>query len=96
MKDDATSYTSPYETWPDGALTSVDGLLLGAACELLGNVVKHAHARRASLTLRLDDDHATLVVTDDASVSQRLPRVPPTATSDCTRRSCGSKPPVAP
>ncbi len=46
---------------------SADGLLFGAARELLGNVVKHAHARRATVTLQLhDDDHAaTLVVADD-------------------------------
>jgi two-component system, NarL family, sensor kinase len=51
--------------WPDAARTPADGLLIGAARELLGNVVKHAGARRAAVTLGLVDGRARLVVRDD-------------------------------
>jgi len=53
------------DAWPDGARTPVDPLLLGAARELLSNVVKHASASRAQVTLGLHDGRARLVVADD-------------------------------
>lgn len=51
--------------WPATGRTSVDLLLFGAARELLANVVKHAQAKRVSITLDLVGDRATLVVADD-------------------------------
>jgi two-component system NarL family sensor kinase len=53
------------ETWPDGVRTPVDDLLFSAARELLANVVRHAGATRATVTLELDAAVATLVVADD-------------------------------
>jgi two-component system NarL family sensor kinase len=51
--------------WPDGVRTPVDALLFGAAREFLGNVVKHADARYARVSLDLDGASARLVVGDD-------------------------------
>jgi two-component system NarL family sensor kinase len=51
--------------WPDGVRTPVDGLLFGAAREFLSNVVKHADARHAGVSLSLHGDVARLVVADD-------------------------------
>jgi two-component system NarL family sensor kinase len=51
--------------WPDSVRTPVDALLFGAARELLSNVVKHADARTARVSLELSDDRARLVVSDD-------------------------------
>ena len=42
--------------WPDGVRTPVDALLFSAARELLSNVVKHAEASSATLTLGLYGD----------------------------------------
>ena len=53
------------DDWPDGVRTPVDALLLGAARELLSNVVKHAGAQRVRVTLGLTGDWARLVVADD-------------------------------
>jgi two-component system NarL family sensor kinase len=53
--------------WPDGARTPVDDLLFSAARELLSNVVRHAGAGRATVTLTLDASMATLVVADDGA-----------------------------
>jgi len=53
------------DAWPDGVRTPVDDLLFSAARELLANVVRHAGATRATVTLELDDTTATLVVADD-------------------------------
>ena len=52
---------------PDTVRTGVDGILLGAARELLSNVGKHAGAHHATLTLGLVEDDATLTVTDDGT-----------------------------
>ena len=41
--------------WPDGVRTPVDDLLFSAARELLSNVVRHAGATRATVTLELDE-----------------------------------------
>jgi two-component system NarL family sensor kinase len=51
--------------WPSGLRTPVDGLLFGAAKELLSNVVKHAGADCATVSLGLHGGSARLVVTDD-------------------------------
>jgi two-component system, NarL family, sensor kinase len=62
------------DDWPDGLRTPTDGLLLGAARELLSNVVKHAGARRARVSLALTGDQARLVVADDGhGVPERAP-----------------------
>ena len=53
------------DAWPEGTRTPVDPLLFGAARELLGNVVKHAGASSARITLGLDDGWARLEVVDD-------------------------------
>ena len=53
--------------WPEGARTPVDDLLFSAARELLSNVVRHADAGRATVTLTLDEATATLVVADDGA-----------------------------
>ena len=53
------------DDWPDGMRTPVDTLLLSAARELLSNVVKHADARRARISLGLHGDWARLAVADD-------------------------------
>jgi two-component system NarL family sensor kinase len=64
--------------WPADHRTPVDGLLYRTARELLGNVVKHAHATHVEVVLALADGHARLVVTDDgtgvddATVAHRL------------------------
>jgi two-component system NarL family sensor kinase len=53
------------DDWPDGVRTPVDALLFSAARELLANVVRHAGARHATITIGLSGDSARLVVTDD-------------------------------
>ncbi|MEV1200370.1 sensor histidine kinase, partial [Microbispora rosea] len=39
--------------------------LLAVAREAISNVVRHAHATRAAVTVRLDKDRLTLLVEDD-------------------------------
>ena len=51
--------------WPSGERTAVDALLYRTAGELLNNVVKHAQATAATVTVELDDGVARLVVADD-------------------------------
>lgn len=51
--------------WPSGQRTGADALLYRTAGELLNNVVKHAKATVATVTLQLVDDVARLVVADD-------------------------------
>ena len=51
--------------WPDDVRTSADGLLYGAARELLTNVVKHAGATSVHVSLAFDGATARLVVADD-------------------------------
>jgi len=51
--------------WPPGERTTADALLYRTATELLNNVVKHAQATTASVTLELTDAAARLVVADD-------------------------------
>ena len=51
--------------WPVGRRTGADALLYRTAGELLNNVVKHAKATTAKVTLALADDLARLVVADD-------------------------------
>jgi two-component system NarL family sensor kinase len=51
--------------WPDDVRTSADGLLYGAARELLTNVVKHADATSVDVSLALDGTSARLVVADN-------------------------------
>ena len=51
--------------WSDELRTSADGLLYAAARELVGNVVKHAHATSATVTLSHERGMARLVVVDD-------------------------------
>ncbi len=53
------------DDWPDDTPTPVDALLFGAARELLSNVVKHAGARSARVSLGRYGDQARLIVTDD-------------------------------
>ncbi len=53
------------EGWPAGARTAADALLYRTAGELLNNVVKHAQAATATVTLALDAGVARLVVADD-------------------------------
>jgi two-component system, NarL family, sensor kinase len=53
------------DAWPDDIRTPVDPLLFGAARELLGNVVKHAGADHARVSLARRGDWARLVVADD-------------------------------
>ena len=53
------------DDWPGGLRTPTDGLLFGAARELLNNVVKHAGASRAQVSLALAGGQARLVVADD-------------------------------
>jgi two-component system NarL family sensor kinase len=53
------------EGWPAGERTEVDPLLYRTAAELLNNVVKHAQAEAAVVTLELADGTARLVVADD-------------------------------
>ncbi len=51
--------------WSDELRTPVDGLLYAAARELLSNVVKHAEATSATITLSHERGRARLVVADD-------------------------------
>lgn len=51
--------------WPDEARTEKDRLLFGVARELVGNVVRHAHASTMTVTLALRGDVAELAVADD-------------------------------
>jgi two-component system, NarL family, sensor kinase len=53
------------EGWPPGERTTADALLYRTAAELLNNVVKHAQATTATVTLELTDGVARLVVADD-------------------------------
>ena len=53
------------EGWPAGERTNADPLLYRTAGELLNNVVKHAQAASAVVTLELADGTARLVVADD-------------------------------
>jgi two-component system NarL family sensor kinase len=53
------------EGWPTGERTEADPLLYRTAAELLNNVVKHAQAASAVVTLELADGTARLVVADD-------------------------------
>ena len=62
----ATSRSSvDVDDWPDGRGRRSTRLLLSAARELLSNVVKHADARHARVSLGLRGDWARLVVADD-------------------------------
>jgi two-component system, NarL family, sensor kinase len=62
------------DDWPEGLSTPLDGLLLGAARELLSNVVKHSSARHARVSLALAGDQARLVVADDGhGMPERAP-----------------------
>ncbi len=51
--------------WPADLRTSADGLLLGAARELLTNVVKHAGAAHAEVSISWRSGTAVLQVSDD-------------------------------
>jgi two-component system NarL family sensor kinase len=51
--------------WDDQTRTAADGLLLGAARELLTNIVKHARASQVTVELSQVGGLATLVVADD-------------------------------
>ena len=51
--------------WSDEFRSSADGLLYAAARELVANVVKHAHATSATVTLSHERGIARLVVVDD-------------------------------
>ncbi len=51
--------------WSEELRTPVDGLLFAAARELLSNVVKHADASSATITLSHEHGTARLVVADD-------------------------------
>ena len=53
------------DDWPEVLRTPVDSLLFSAARELLSNVVRHADARHARVTLALTGNLARLVVADD-------------------------------
>jgi two-component system NarL family sensor kinase len=53
--------------WPEGSRTDADALLLSTARELLTNVVKHAHAGNATITVEVRDGRARLVVEDDGA-----------------------------
>jgi two-component system NarL family sensor kinase len=53
------------EDWPEALRTPVDSLLFSAARELLSNVVRHARADHARVTLELDGRWGRLVVADD-------------------------------
>jgi two-component system, NarL family, sensor kinase len=53
------------EGWPAVERTEADPLLYRTAAELLNNVVKHAQAEAAVVTLELADGTARLVVADD-------------------------------
>jgi two-component system NarL family sensor kinase len=51
--------------WPPGERTTIDPLLYRTAGELLNNVVKHAQATAATVSLELADGVARLVVADN-------------------------------
>ncbi|QDZ14910.1 sensor histidine kinase [Humibacter ginsenosidimutans] len=51
--------------WSDTVGTATEQLLYDSAREFLGNVVKHAHASHATVTLARDETQAVLAVTDD-------------------------------
>lgn len=53
------------DDWPSGTRTSADALLLGAARELLTNVIKHAGADRATVRPSWDGTTARLLVSDN-------------------------------
>ena len=53
------------DAWDDQLRSPVDGLLYAAARELLSNVVKHADATSATITLSHERGRASLVVADD-------------------------------
>jgi two-component system NarL family sensor kinase len=57
--------TVELDGWSDDLRTPVDALLYAAARELLSNVVKHADASAATITLSHDGERASLVVADD-------------------------------
>jgi two-component system NarL family sensor kinase len=57
--------TVEVDGWSDDLRSSADGLLYAAARELVGNVVKHAHATSATITLSHERGRAGLVVADD-------------------------------
>jgi two-component system NarL family sensor kinase len=57
--------TVALEGWQDELRTPNDGVLYGVARELLTNVVKHAQARSAQITLAHENGVARLRVTDD-------------------------------
>ena len=61
----ATRIDLEVDGWPAGTRTSADPLLLGAARELLTNVIKHAGADRAEVRLGFDGTTAVLQVSDD-------------------------------
>ena len=53
------------DDWPEALRTPVDALLFSAAREFLSNVVRHADAHHARVTLALAGNLARLVVADD-------------------------------
>ena len=53
------------DRWPATTRTSADALLLNTARELITNVVKHAEADRAAVSLTLDGQTARLRVSDN-------------------------------
>ena len=53
------------DRWPATTRTSADALLLNTARELITNVVKHAEADRAAVSLALDGQTARLRVSDN-------------------------------
>jgi two-component system NarL family sensor kinase len=57
--------TLDVQSWNEALRTSSDELLYAAARELLANVVKHAGARSAEVTLVYRNGHAELTVADD-------------------------------
>ena len=90
--------TVDVDDWPDGVRTPVDALLFSAARELLANVVRHAGARRATITRRLVWRLGSARSSPTmARASRRAPGRPAStpATSDCTHNACASRPPAA-
>ena len=82
--------------WPADLRTPVDGLLYRTACELLGNVAKHARAGRLVVTLALVGDTARLTVADDGvGVGARTAWTSATASARATsgwrRTRCASR-----
>ena len=57
--------TLELDGWSVDQQTSADRLLYSTARELLANVVKHARARSATVTLAHDDGRAVLTIIDD-------------------------------